>query len=319
MMRSTIKSQSWQKMGTVFEVKENFPWMYSHASFPKALLMKDRIRVFFTTRDTNSRGRIGYFDVDCNNPLKVIEISNQPILDLGEPGTFDDCGVTPSCALWHEDKVYLYYYGWNALQLTPHRLTTGLAISYDGGNTFERYSKAPLFDRTEKEPIFSNNPYVLKDGHTWHMYYINLEKWISINGRFEGMFTLYYAHSNDGIIWHRDAKVALHKNFDFECISNASVLKENDVYKMWYSYRSIEDFREGKGAYWIGYAESTDAVKWNRQDDCVQLERSKADWDSVMATFPSVVTLDNKRYMFYNGNGFGKTGIGVASLNIKAG
>lgn len=307
--------QKWQKQGVIFNVNQNSPWMYSHASFPKALLMSDRIRIFFTTRDANNRGRIGFCDVEIDQPQNVIHVSENPVLDLGEPGMFDDCGVTPSCVMRHEEKVYLYYHGWNALQLTPHRLTTGLAISHDGGNTFIRYSRAPLFDRTDKEPIFSNNPFVLKDKQKWHMYYLNLEKWVPINGRLEGMFTLYYAHSDDGIHWERDATIAIAKKYDYECISNASVIKENDIYKMWYSYRSIEDFREGNGAYLVGYAESSDAKHWVRYDDCIDLQLSNNGWDSVMLSFPSVINVKNKRYLFYNGNGFGKTGIGLATLD----
>src|SRR5436190_21451393 len=103
-----LKLQEWNKLGVIFNVNQNANWMLSHASFPKALLMQDRIRVFFSTRDNEQRGRITYFDVDIIDPTKVIAVSDKPILDLGEPGTFDDCGVTPSCAMWHDDKVYLY-------------------------------------------------------------------------------------------------------------------------------------------------------------------------------------------------------------------
>lgn len=310
-------TQNWEKMGVVFDVQQNSTWMHSHASFPKALLMKDRIRVFFTTRDANQRGRIAYFDADINDPAKVIHVSEDPVLDLGEPGTFDDCGVTPSCALWHDDKVYLYYHGWNAMQLTPHRLTTGLAISYDGGHTYKRYSRAPLFDRTDQEPIFSNNPYVIKENNSWHMWYLNLEKWVPINNKLEGLFTLYYAHSADGIEWRRDNVVAINKKYDLECISNASVIKENGIYKMWYSYRSVEDFRQGSGAYLVGYAESSDAKNWQRLDESVALQPAKEGWDSTMLSFPSVISLHDKYYMYYNGNGFGKTGVGLACLSLE--
>src|SRR5688572_28583049 len=103
-----MQIQQWQKMGVIFTVRDPNHWMHSHASFPKALLMDDRIRVFFTTRDANNRGRIGYFDTEIEDPTRVIQVSDKPVLDLGEPGTFDDCGVTPSCAMWHEDKIYLY-------------------------------------------------------------------------------------------------------------------------------------------------------------------------------------------------------------------
>lgn len=315
MFAAKVNTQAWTKLGVVFSVDNHAPWMKTHASFPKAIELEEVIRVFFTTRDESQRGRLACVDLDKSNLMKVVAYSKDPILDLGRPGTFDDCGVTPSSALWVDDKVYLYYHGWNALQYTPHRLTTGLAISEDGGKTFKRYSEAPLFDRTDKEPIFSNNPCVIRDNNKWHMYYLNLEAWIPVNGRFEGKFTLYYADSTDGIHWNRSARVAIPKQYDFECISNASVLKENNTFKMWYSYRSLEDFRLGNGAYKIGYAESNDAVNWTRLDHYITLDQVKDEFDSVMQAFPSVIDVGGKRYMFYNGTGFGKTGIGLAILN----
>lgn len=315
MFAAKQQTQAWTKLGVPFKVDQQSSWMQTHASFPKAIELDDVIRVFFTTRDENQRGRLASVDLDKTNPMKVLGYSQEPILELGRPGTFDDCGVTPSSALWVGDKVYLYYHGWNALQHTPHRLTTGLAISEDRGKTFKRYSEAPLFDRTDKEPIFSNNPCVIRDHDQWHMYYLNLEAWVPINGRFEGKFTLYYAHSKDGITWDRDARVAIPKHYDFECISNASVIKEAGIFKMWYSYRSIEDFRLGNGAYKIGYAESTDAINWVRMDQQIVLDQMKDEFDSVMQAFPSVLDVNGNRYMFYNGTGFGKTGIGLAVLN----
>jgi hypothetical protein len=318
MLAQKMEIQCWKKLGVIFRVNENSEWMYQGASMPKALLLEDRIRVYFSTKDKDMRSRAAYFDVDISDPLTVTNVSNEPVLDIGLPGTHDDCGVNPSSMMWHDNKIFMYYQGWNALTITPHRLTTGLAVSEDGGNTFKRYSRAPLFDRTDKEPIFSNNPYVIKQGKDWHMYYLNLEEWVPVNGRFEGKFTLYYAHSFDGIHWDRDATVALERNYDLECISNASAIFEDGIFKMWYSYRSLDDFRVGSGAYLIGYAESRDAMKWQRMDNLVNLQRSENDWDSMMLAFPSVIDVGRKRYMFYNGNGFGKTGIGLACLDLGA-
>lgn len=309
------QTQKWQKCGPIFNVNENSAWMHSHASFPKALVYPDKIRIYFTTRDKDQRGRVSFFDADINDPTKILHVADKPALEGGEPGMFDDCGVTPSSMLWVDDKAYMYYHGWNALQLTPHRLTTGLAISQDGTH-FKKFSNAPLFERTHKEPIFSNNPCVYKDGDKWHMWYLNLEKWLPINGRLEGLFTLYYAHSDNGIDWHRDGVVAIPRTYEKECISNATVLKENGVFKMWYSYRGLDNFRSDKDtAYRIGFATSLDAINWTRHDDVVDLgEDNKADWEHVMQAFPTVVAVKDKYYMFYNGNGFGKTGIGLAVL-----
>jgi len=35
-----------------------------------------------------------------------------------------------------------------------------------------------------------------------------------------------------------------------------------------------------------------------------------------MCCYPCVVTHENKLYMFYNGNGFGQTGIGYATWEL---
>ena len=38
------------------------------------------------------------------------------------------------------------------------------------------------------------------------------------------------------------------------------------------------------------------------------------DWESEMTCYPWVVDYQDRTYMFYNGNGYGETGIGWAEL-----
>ncbi len=40
----------------------------------------------------------------------------------------------------------------------------------------------------------------------------------------------------------------------------------------------------------------------------------RGDWDSTERTYPCVFDYGNRRYMLYNGNGYGKTGFGIAVL-----
>jgi hypothetical protein len=49
-------------------------------------------------------------------------------------------------------------------------------------------------------------------------------------------------------------------------------------------------------------------------DHLISLPPSPEGWDSVMCAYPSVVDAGGKRLMFYNGNGFGQSGIGYAVL-----
>ena len=76
------------------------------------------------------------------------------MLDLGRLGTFDDCGVMPSWILNHDGKKYLYYIGWTVRTTIPYHNSIGLAISTDGGRTFERFSEGPLIGETYSEPFY---------------------------------------------------------------------------------------------------------------------------------------------------------------------
>jgi hypothetical protein len=116
-----------------------------------------------------------------------------------------------------------------------------------------------------------------------------------------------YAESDDALHWKRDGIIALNfKDKSEYAMSRPCVLKEDGIYKMWYSYRGQ--------SYRIGYAESTNAIDWIRKDDEVGLGVSESGWDSEMVEYPFVLDHEGERYMFYNGNRYGKTGIGLALL-----
>ena len=102
------------KTPVFFEVADGkHEWAQSHAYIPTPLVLPDRIRVFIAFWDNQQVGRIGYVDVNKNNPLKIINISSSPVLDIGEPGTFDDNGVCDHCIsfknnvlpYWHTDET----------------------------------------------------------------------------------------------------------------------------------------------------------------------------------------------------------------------
>jgi hypothetical protein len=48
--------------------------------------------------------------------------------------------------------------------------------------------------------------------------------------------------------------------------------------------------------------------------DAAGIDVSPDGWDSEMIEYPFVLDHKGERYMLYNGNGFGKTGFGLAVL-----
>jgi hypothetical protein len=75
---------------------------------------------------------------------------------------------------------------------------------------------------------------------------------------------------------------------------------------MWYSRRG-ESYR-------IGYAESADGLSWERRDAEAGIDVSSAGWDAEMICYPFVFDAEGERWMLYNGNGYGASGIGLAVL-----
>jgi hypothetical protein len=151
----------------------------------------------------------------------------------------------------------------------------------------------------------------------WKNWYLSCTEWKLVNGKPEPRYHIKYAESEDGINWNRTGKVAIDYKSDVEAgIVKASVIKE-ECYKMWFAYRNFYDYRtKSKQSYRIGYAESDNGMNWIRKDDQVGIDVNidLEEWDGFMITYPHVIKVKNKLLMFYNGNGFGKTGIGYAEI-----
>ena len=306
---------TWQKLGCLFSTDGQRPWMVSHACTPTALFLpeQDRIRVYFAPRNARGQSLPTYLEVDATDPTRVVYLHDRPVLELGQRGTFDDGGIMP-CSLVEtaDGKLYLYYVGWNPSVSVAYRNAIGLAISEDGGRTFSRPFPGAVVDRNRTEPFFTASPCALREEDDWHLWYASSTGFLEVADRIEPLYELKYAHSRNGVDWQRFNQTLLAPAFPQECTARPSVVKDGDTYKMWYCYRGSYDYRDGEDAYRIGYAESTDARHWQRMDERAGIDYSPTGWDSTMQTYPNVVDTPHGRYLFYNGNGFGKTGIGVA-------
>src|SRR5436853_5132191 len=103
---------SWTDLGLIFRVERLSNWAQSHAYVPTALDLGDRIRVYAAFWDAHKHGRLGYIDVDGDDPTKVLSFSSQPILADAGPGCFDSNGVTPLSIVRDGSTLRLYYAGW---------------------------------------------------------------------------------------------------------------------------------------------------------------------------------------------------------------
>jgi hypothetical protein len=236
--------------------------------------------------------------------LRCGRVEPEPILDLGPLGAFDDSGVTPSCLVRHNDCLYLYYTGWSLGVSVPFYLFAGLAISDDDGATFKRLSPSPILERDPVDHYLTASPFVLVEGARWRMWYVSATGWSARGGEAVHRYHVRYAESEDGISWRRDGRVCIDFADEEEtAMGRPFVLRESGRYRMWFAAR-------GK-TYRLAYAESTNGLDWQRDDQAL-LSPSDAGWDAEMSAYPWVVDHGDRRFLLYTGNGYGRAGIGYA-------
>jgi len=305
----------WRKLGVVYKPDGVMDWAASHAMLPTPMVLKNgAVRVYLSFRDRFNVGRVGCVDVSADDPEKILAVSNQPVLDVGLPGTFDENGVIPTCVVDASlDTKYMYYVGFELGTKIRYRLFTGLAVSHDGGDSFQRLRGTPILERSDEELYFRCGPFVLKEGNLFKMWYVGGSSWTVVSGKEMPVYDLKYLESADGISWGPVGKTCLDLcDPDEHGFGRPFVVKDNGLYRLFYSIR-----RRSLAAYRLGYAESTDGINWQRRDHELGLDVSKEGWDSEAIMYSAVITIRDRTYMFYNGNNFGETGFGVALLERR--
>lgn len=100
-----------KKLGQI-KFKTNYSWQENGIITPTPYILNDDlIRVYCGFRDCDGISRIGYIDLDQNNPLVVKGISQVPVLDIGNDGCFDDNGMILG-DIKEYDKKTVYVLRW---------------------------------------------------------------------------------------------------------------------------------------------------------------------------------------------------------------
>lgn len=299
----------WRRLGRLALDASAAPWAATHAALPIAEAIDEGAwNIYLSARDDDGRARIGRSRLTLHPSPRLAPLEAQPVLDLGPLGTFDDSGVTAASLVQANGRRYLYYTGWSRGVTVPFYLAAGVAVS-DGGLPFRRVSLAPLLDRNAVDPFLTASPHVLVDDRQWRMWYVSGTAWSPAPNGPRHAYHIRYAESADGVTWQRDGHVCIdYATPEEHAFARPCVVRDADTYRMWYAVRG--------NAYRIGYAESTDGREWCRLDDHRGLVPEGDGWDAEMVEYPWVFDAEGSRYMLYNGNDYGKTGVGIAVWEV---
>jgi hypothetical protein len=303
-------TKKWQKLGALYcpSGTSRHPKLLTHAANPLPVLIEgDVYRVFFSGRDANNRSSVGAVDIDIVN-RKVIHEHSHPFFENGPEGCFYADGVSIGNCYEVNGVQYMLFMGWQTPKGGHWRGDIGrLIVKPD--LTLELENEAPFMGSDSVDPISLSYPWVVKIAMGgFSMWYGSTTTWDAGNG--EMLHVINYASSADGDNWKRQGLAIPYELGRAQAFSRPTVVGDLETgFEMWFSYRS-----DVGGKYRIGYALSKDGRKWELALEDAGIDVSLDGWDSEMIEYPFVFDHKGHRYMLYNGNGYGKTGFGLAVL-----
>jgi len=272
-------SEMWKPEGIIFNKH--------HAQLPTVMkLSEDMMRCYYSTR-IDGKSHIKFFDINSET-MDITE--GFYALYPGERGAFDHAGVMPSCIVQTNGFTLMYYTGWHLKQDVPYGHSIGVSVIKKDG-TLSRISEGPILSLSRHDQYLVNSPCVEFVDNKWKMLYCHGTGWIDQYPT----YNIGEALGCSAFDWQVTGTCAITHKLPDEAISRVSKDPENsDLYYSWRtkdsSYR-ISKLSQGKQLE-------------------VKIERSE--WDSDMQCYPFIHKQGSNKYLFYNGNGYGATGIGVA-------
>ena len=306
-----VRSRGWS-----FEPRRQAAWVGTHAALPVVHRVERRSSASTSARATPRTAR-----TSVSSTLSLITgdraagVRPAPIALAGSRlGAFDDAGVTSSCVVERRRTAcYLFYTGWALGVSVPFYLHAGVAVSDDGGASFRRLSAAPLLDRTADDPYLTASPWVLIEDGLWRMWYVSGTR--VAQRRQPGprhRYHIKYAESGDGLAWDRRWH-RLHRLRSRRTSTRSAgpcVVNDGDGYRMWYSLprrRAIASDTRSRRTASSGRAKTTECVL-----DALGRRLGFRDGDLSLVLRRAAPSGG----MLYNGNGYGRTGIGLASRAV---
>ena len=204
-----------------------------------------------------------------------------------------------------EDGAYKMWYTGVGLSAS---LQVGYAVSEDGVS-WDRYEGNPIFPPQE---IWATDIWDISAIHDVGEYGIWF-RGLNFDDPFDFVMGIGYAVSADEVSWVNQASSPVLMpgdggEWDEEGIYSVNVIKEDDVYNMWYSAGLLGEIHK------IGHATSPNGTTWTKDASNPVLQPYPGQWDEANVSAPSILPLTGKLRMWYEGiGGNGDLQIGVAT------
>ena len=293
-----------------------------HAGSACVLQIGEQYGIFYWGIGEDGVYRICQAETRVDSPNDWQPLGN--VLGPQEDSNYNCRGPSFPFVVCKDERQWFMYVGCWGMAREDGKLpnTTGLAISNDGGESWEYVSDEPILplDKTY-DCEGTGSVCVLYEGGKFRMYYTAIGSYFDKphgvqtgHGDVIPRIGVGYAESTDGIHWVKplDDLMVAPRGFDtdpYEYISSKPwVIHDGSVYRMWVSTFGT--------AYRIRSLVSDDGLDWTWQPSGVDGDFGvgNADaFDDHQRCYASVVRYGDEYRCWYTGNGFGRTGMGYAT------
>ncbi|MFC1755629.1 LamG-like jellyroll fold domain-containing protein, partial [Thermoproteota archaeon] len=278
-------------------------WDVTHSGHTPRVMKEGGVyKMWFTGYGGSpAKYRIGF--ANSTDGIEWTKYAGNPVIDVGADTTWDDYYVFPGNVV-KEDGVYKMWYSGH----DSSYYAIGFANSTDGIN-WNKYASNPVMSRTSSSWHSGGvvHPYVIKEGGVYKMWYAGSDgtNWIGIG----------FANSTDGLTWNEYAgnpvmRISDAGEWDDFHTYGPSVIKDGDVYRMWYAGNTGSNLR-------IGYAVSDDGLSWTKYEDNPVIDIGvEGTYDDTHAYMPGVFKDGNNMRVYYTMHDGSYLRVGLANTTI---
>ena len=298
----------WKKISCLIKPSSNLPWWVSRRAGGACAIKRSDSNLFdfyITGIDREGRSRIGHALWDPDSPHKLLEIDNNPCIELGHPGTFSENGTSYPSVIKIENKYYMFFTGWQLGKTVPFYNNLGLAFCTSSGGPFKYVSKAPIFPLSETEPygIGSCNVSFDNKNKIYRLFYTSFQKFIEKEEKVHHKYCIKYTQSKFVNKWSSSDKFILKNTSE----NDSKICKPTfvDNKNMLFCQRGIES------NYKI-FSATMRKNQWKKSNKPIKLVGEKSQWDEESQCYPFIFKYNNTNYLLYSGNNYGQGGLGIA-------
>jgi hypothetical protein len=312
---SPLDCYTWTKFGLTYDASAHNPtWGLTHALVPTPLVIDpNHVAIYSSFIDHEFRGRIGRVDIRVDNGHpEVLDVSRNPILDLGIAGSFSQYGVGMGAFWPNQVNCDLYFVAFDRPAGFKFKAFTGKARFNSTNQRYEHVSDKPEFGPEMGGQTIVGVHDIFEHQGLMHVLVSIGSGFERINGKNFPQYQVHLASGTDLEHLEISDKPIIEAKSPTYRIGRPRITKTTEGFEVLVTAGKLD------GSYLPEVYYSRDLVDWTRGSVESFVSKQVIDFDDKHQCYLSRFTLNGEEWIVYNGNNMGISGFGLAKGVLNA-